>query len=165
MLVSPQNSLEAQVKLLMETDYKFLMIAGDFSSFDTMCAAIEDRTPVTVFKVERIEHWLDDEAVPESPFTDAVGDDPSRPYIIIHSSGSTGTDKLSLADYWLILSRLSKTYNIYFWCHCCSSSVCTSGNAASRLPAYYNHLNMAQSLPFTWLPGFPCESNVESSSR
>ena len=91
MLVSPANSIAAQLKLLEATNCKELLMAADFTVFKPAAAAIASKREVQLVEVESLESLLDKERVPLYAFQVELKDDPRRPYVVLHTSGSTGT--------------------------------------------------------------------------
>ena len=91
MLVSPANSIAAQLKLLEATNCKTLLMAGDFIVFKPAAAAIASKREMHIVEVESLEALLEKERVPLYAFRARLEDDPRRPYVVLHTSGSTGT--------------------------------------------------------------------------
>ena len=90
MLVSPANSIAAQLKLLEATNCKTLLMAEDFTIFKPAAAAIASKREMQIVEVERLEALLEKERVVPYTFRARLEDDPRRPYVVLHTSGSTG---------------------------------------------------------------------------
>ena len=89
--MSPANSIAAQLKLLEATNCKTLLMAGDFTVFEPAAAAIVSKREMRIAEVESLESLLKKERVPLYGFQVGLKDDPRRPYVVLHTSGSTGT--------------------------------------------------------------------------
>ena len=95
MLLSPANSIAAQLNLLEATRCKVLLTAVDFLPFAPATSAILGRREMEHASVESVEYWLASEKVPEYPFIATLDDNIHRPFVILHTSGSTGKSCLS----------------------------------------------------------------------
>ena len=91
MLVSPANSTEAQVKLLEAVNCNCILTAEDFPAIKPALSAIAAKRDVQIVPVSSVDHWLASERVPLYPFRATLDDDPQRPFVVLHTSGSTGT--------------------------------------------------------------------------
>ena len=90
MLISPANTIAAQVKLLEATECNVLLLAGDFPIFKSAVVAIQALRELRVVEFDCLDHWLAKEKVLVYPFQAMLTDDPRRPYVVLHTSGSTG---------------------------------------------------------------------------
>ena len=90
MLVSPANSIAAQLKLLEATDCKTLLMASDFTVFKPAAAALASKRELRIAEVESLEVLLEKERVPLYALEVGLKDDPRRPFVVLHTSGSTG---------------------------------------------------------------------------
>lgn len=67
-----------------------ILVAKDFPPFGPALSAILSGRPMKVVHVESLEHWLEDEKLPVYHFEAKLSENPTRPYAILHTSGSTG---------------------------------------------------------------------------
>ena len=107
MLVSPANSIAAQLKLLKATNCKTLLMAGDFTVFKPAAAAIASEREIQIVEVANLESLLEKERVPLYAFEVGLKDDPRRPYVVLHTSGSTGISSPVMNALSLRANRMS----------------------------------------------------------
>ena len=104
MLISPANSIAAQLKLLEASQCNTLLVATDFIPFKPAAAAISAKRNMQNILVERLDYWLASEKVPEYPLHATLDDDPYRPFVVLHTSASTG-DFSSLNYYHKLIEQ------------------------------------------------------------
>lgn len=84
------NPVPAQLRLLEAAKCNHLLVAADFPAFKPAVAAITSRRPLNVVDIASVDHWIAKDKVKEYPFTATLRDNPRRPFVSIHTSGSTG---------------------------------------------------------------------------
>lgn len=86
--VSPRNSLEGQSNLFMETQCSLLLTPA---SMPPGVAPLIDKLQLRHVIVPGVEAWLDDrDPVDQYPFLKTYKSSYLDPYMVIHTSGSTG---------------------------------------------------------------------------
>ncbi|PVH97643.1 acetyl-CoA synthetase-like protein [Periconia macrospinosa] len=91
-LVSPRNSVAAQLQLFDTTECKVLIVAQGFQLPEPLTTALTARdTKILPSKPQR--HWLEHDSVSGFPFNASLKDCPERPFVVLHTSGSTGFPK------------------------------------------------------------------------
>lgn len=89
-LMSMVNPIPAQLRLLEAAKCDHLLVAADFPAFKPAVTAITSRRPLTVVDIANVDHWIAKDKVKEYPFTATLSENPQRPFVCIHTSGSTG---------------------------------------------------------------------------
>jgi hypothetical protein len=79
----------AQLRLLQATECKVLVIAQDFLLSKPFTTALA-RNDIHVLQIKLQKHWLDHEGVPSFAFNASFKECPERPFVVLHTSGSTG---------------------------------------------------------------------------
>ena len=97
MLISPTNSIAGHLKLLESMQCTIMLLAGDFPAFRPASTAILAMRNMEMVELESLEYWLASERVLPYPFEATLDDNPIRPFVVLHTSGSTG--KRHLARY------------------------------------------------------------------
>ncbi|KAK6609005.1 thioester reductase domain-containing protein [Botrytis cinerea] len=90
LLLSPRNSVEGIVELLDVCDCHSLLFAQDIQAITPLVNNISSRRNLQVLPFEAVTHWLDSAKVPRYTFDATLEKDASRPFAILHTSGSTG---------------------------------------------------------------------------
>ncbi|UPK94825.1 hypothetical protein LCI18_005760 [Fusarium solani-melongenae] len=90
-LLSPQNPLEASLYLLEETDCKTFLVPPKFP-LPIVGQLIQTRR-MNVLEMPALQHWLEDGPVELYPFTKTFEEARSEPFVVLHTSGSTGMPK------------------------------------------------------------------------
>ena len=89
-LPSPRNSVEAHIKLLEATDCEvFLTSSPSMPHIDEILAARKMKQA----KLPELSYFLDSPQVPEYPFSKSFDEARDDPFVIMHTSGSTGFPK------------------------------------------------------------------------
>lgn len=91
MLVSPVNSVAGQIELLKATQCDIFLTAEDFPSFKPVADAIAAQRKMKFVGVRSLQYWLDrEEKVEIYPFKGTLEENSHRPFVVLHTSGSTG---------------------------------------------------------------------------
>ncbi|KAI0412489.1 hypothetical protein F5X98DRAFT_354643 [Xylaria grammica] len=89
---SPRNSLDIHLHLLEATGCEIFLLPPNFPL--PVIPQILAARPMRTLEIPGIQHWLDDGTdVPPFPYTKAFGEAKSDPFVILHTSGSTGLPK------------------------------------------------------------------------
>lgn len=67
-----------------------LLIAKDFPAFRPVLDSITTKRQLRIVEIESVDNLIAKHKVEEYPFTATLNDDPRRPFVVIHTSGSTG---------------------------------------------------------------------------
>ncbi|PQE27512.1 thioester reductase domain-containing protein [Rutstroemia sp. NJR-2017a BBW] len=89
LLLSPRNSPEGILKLLHTCDCHSLLVAQDFPVLNPLVNVITPKRELQVLPFEGIPYWLNHAKVPRYTFDATLENDASRPFAILHTSGST----------------------------------------------------------------------------
>ena len=84
------NPVPAQLRLLEAAKCDNLLVAADFPAFKPVVAAIASKRALNIVEILSVDHWTAKDKVEEYPFTATLSDNPRRPFVAIHTSGSTG---------------------------------------------------------------------------
>ena len=76
--------------LLESTKCTKLIIAEDFEAFKPAADAILAKKTMEKLLLSPLDHWLKEKTVDTYPFEAKLSDDPRRPFVVLHTSGSTG---------------------------------------------------------------------------
>ncbi|KAL9117063.1 MAG: hypothetical protein Q9187_006405 [Circinaria calcarea] len=88
LLPSPRNSLDGQLSLLDSTQCSTLLSSAN-SNVESILAKQQLRSIV----VGELHEWLSEEPVPHFPYTKSFENSVNEPWIVLHTSGSTGVPK------------------------------------------------------------------------
>ena len=155
MLIAPRNSTTAQLKLLNASNCNTILVAKDFPSFGPPLSAILSKNPMKVVHFASLAHWLENEKSPVYHFEAKLSDNPTRPYVILHTSGSTGLCSYSLNLSHLMECRIARTNHLYVWRSWGLSKVSRSGTNGPRRSEIY-HESMVKPLSLLSFPNLPC---------
>ena len=114
MLVSPINSIAGQLHLLEATQCKIFLTAKDFPPFKAVATAISAQREMRFVDVESQSYWLSDNRVEIYSFEATLEENPHRPFVIIHTSGSTGEFYSLLSVIECSPIRIAQTDHAYF---------------------------------------------------
>lgn len=107
LLVSPRNSLEANLSLLESTNCNVFLIPP---KFPLPCVKqILEARPMRVVEIDSFPRWADKEQPHKRyPYTKTVDEAKYDPFIVLHTSGSTGLPKPIVQRHgtWLSLDAL-----------------------------------------------------------
>ncbi|PVH91939.1 acetyl-CoA synthetase-like protein [Periconia macrospinosa] len=92
LLLSPRNSIAAQMRLFEATDCKTVILAQGFPLPEPFSAALAERG-AKILQIKPQTFWLGHEHVPVFEFNASLSDNPGRPFVAFHTSGSTGFPK------------------------------------------------------------------------
>lgn len=95
MLVAPQNLLAGHLSLLDATKCNIFITPRDSSNFDQLVSLLSSNRTLQVHRIESIEYLLNKEKVPEYPFHGSLEKDSDQPFVVVHTSGSTGMYSLN----------------------------------------------------------------------
>lgn len=84
------NPVPAQLRLLEATKCYHLLVAADFPAFKPAVDAMKSKRSLNVVDIASVDHWIAQDKVKEYPFTATLSDNPRRPFVSLHTSGSTG---------------------------------------------------------------------------
>lgn len=90
LLLSPRNSTAGLLKLLDSCNCRILLTAKDFDALSPVVTALASKRKLQVHSVEDVQHWIDQPEVPKYAFQASLPANAARPFVILHSSGSTG---------------------------------------------------------------------------
>ena len=90
MLISPTNSILGHVNLLDIMQCKKMLLAGDFPAFRPTTTAILAIRNMEIVELESLDYWLASEDAMPYPFGVTLDNNPMRPFVVLHTSGSTG---------------------------------------------------------------------------
>lgn len=119
-LVWPRNSVAAQLQLFGTTECKVLIVAPDFPLPEPFTAALAARS-VKILPSKPQQYWLGHESVPVYAFNTSLDECPERPFVVFHTSGSTGSivvDALPTMEF-LTSFRFPQAHHVYI----CSSQI------------------------------------------
>ncbi|KAJ8133450.1 hypothetical protein O1611_g163 [Lasiodiplodia mahajangana] len=89
---SPRNSLDIHLHLLEATDCKVFLFPPNFPL--PVIQEILAARPMRTLEIPGLRHWLDDVTdVPLFPYTKSFAEAKSDPFVLLHTSGSTGLPK------------------------------------------------------------------------
>ncbi|TVY45835.1 Non-canonical non-ribosomal peptide synthetase [Lachnellula subtilissima] len=89
-LMSQVNPVPAQLRLLEDTKCDHLLVARDFPVFSPVLDAIASHRQVNIVDIESVDHWIAKDRVEKYCFTATLSSNPRRPFVVLHTSGSTG---------------------------------------------------------------------------
>jgi thioester reductase-like protein len=91
LLSSPRNTLEAHLSLFEKTDCNDFLLPPQFPLpvIKQILAAREMR----VLEIPGMDHWIKDVDVKPYPYTKKFADAKHEPFVVLHTSGSTGMPK------------------------------------------------------------------------
>jgi acyl-CoA synthetase (AMP-forming)/AMP-acid ligase II len=90
LLISPRNSLEAQLNLFEATDCHVVYFDPSFQAIVTACVQRREMKAATA---EPVEAWFPDEEVPPFPYNKTFAEAEWDPMLVMHTSGTTGLPK------------------------------------------------------------------------
>ncbi|RSM09681.1 hypothetical protein CEP52_003989 [Fusarium oligoseptatum] len=90
-LLSPRNTLEASLFLLEETDCKTFLVPPKFPL--PIIGQLVEARRMEVLEMPALQHWLEDGPVELYPYTKTFEEARSEPFVVLHTSGSTGMPK------------------------------------------------------------------------
>jgi hypothetical protein len=125
------NPIAAQLRLLESAKCNHLLVAADFPAFKPAVAAITSRRPLDVVDIASVDHWMAKDKAKEYPFTATLRDNPHRPFVSIHTSGSTGELTLEILDSIAAQIKLTNPKGL--------PDLITYTFAALTAYKYYNH--------------------------
>ncbi|KAI0197610.1 hypothetical protein F4808DRAFT_294517 [Astrocystis sublimbata] len=138
LLVSPRNTLEANLSLLQQMKCDTFLTPPNFPL--PVVKKILDERPMRHVEVRNVQGWLDDgdEAVAESkpyPYTKTYAEAKQEPFVVLHSSGSTGLPKPIVQTHATIavLSAIIKEEDA----HITFPSVLAGDRAYSMFPLFH----------------------------
>ncbi|KAL2680619.1 hypothetical protein Neosp_008221 [[Neocosmospora] mangrovei] len=91
LLLSPRNTLEASLFLLEETDCNTFLVPPKFPL--PIVGQLIQARGMNVQEMPALQHWLEDGPVEPYPYTKTFDEARSEPFIVLHTSGSTGMPK------------------------------------------------------------------------
>lgn len=91
LLSSPRNTLNAHLSLLEKTDCNTFLMPPVFPL--PIVKQIQDARPMKVITIPGINHWLEDGTVPLYPYIKTFAEAKYDPFVVLHTSGSTGIPK------------------------------------------------------------------------
>ncbi|RSL69953.1 hypothetical protein CEP54_002031 [Fusarium duplospermum] len=134
--LSPQNTLEASLFLLKETDCNTFLVPPKFPL--PIVGKLVEARRMNVLEMPTLQHWLEDGPVELYPYTKTFEEARSEPFVVLHTSGSTGMPKplvqthgtiatmdagtqlssLGYPDTYLSTGAGSRVYLAFPLCHC-----------------------------------------------
>ncbi|KAM0425254.1 hypothetical protein ACHAPT_009571 [Fusarium lateritium] len=91
LLISPRNTLEATLSLVQKTDCKIFLLPPSFSL--PLVEQLIQTNRMNILEIPRLQHWLQDGPVELYPYNKTFEEARSDPFIVVHTSGSTGMPK------------------------------------------------------------------------
>jgi acyl-coenzyme A synthetase/AMP-(fatty) acid ligase len=88
--VSWVNPIPAQLMLFESTKCTKLIVAADYEAWMPTAEAILAERDMQKVLLRSVDHWLDEGPARPYPFDAKLSDDPRRPFVVLHTSGSTG---------------------------------------------------------------------------
>ena len=85
-----RNTVEGQLKLFDATECYILLVAEDLPTRTSLVTALASKRELQIVLFQNLDQWIGQEKVPEYPFHATLENDASRPFVILHTSGSTG---------------------------------------------------------------------------
>jgi hypothetical protein len=90
--------------LLEATGCHILLVAQDFPALIPLVTSLASKKELQVIPFNATSHWIGQDKVVEYPFHATLEKDASRPFVILHTSGSTGM--VSVIDILSVANRL-----------------------------------------------------------
>ncbi|CRG84906.1 hypothetical protein PISL3812_02079 [Talaromyces islandicus] len=92
MLNSPRNSVEAHLSLLQKTDCNTLLLPTGFGL--PVIKEVVAKRKTQILEIPGVQYWIKDNSEePPYPFKKSFQDAKHEPFVILHTSGSTGLPK------------------------------------------------------------------------
>ncbi|KAF5870613.1 putative amp-binding enzyme protein [Botrytis fragariae] len=87
---SPQNSLEGHIALLESLECKILLVP---ETLPAITQSLLSKRQMRALKIQNLQDLILDYFVPSYPYTKTFGQARYEPFVVLHTSGSTGTQK------------------------------------------------------------------------
>jgi acyl-CoA synthetase (AMP-forming)/AMP-acid ligase II len=91
LLLSPRNTVEANMSLLDETDCKTLLVPSGFPM--SRIGRLVETSGTKIFDIPALQHWLNDGPEELYPFPKTFEEARLEPFVVLQTSGSTGMPK------------------------------------------------------------------------
>ncbi|KAF7924021.1 hypothetical protein EAE99_006682 [Botrytis elliptica] len=87
---SPRNSQEGHIALLESLDCKILLVP---ETLPAITQSLLSKRQIRTLKIQNLQELLSDNSVSSYPYTKTFDQARYEPFVVLHNSGSTGTQK------------------------------------------------------------------------